>query len=235
MRAVPIPPRVLRTAGVLVDLGYALLAYAVPAALITMLPGPDTAMVLTTAVKAGRVAAVRAACGVGTGLLIWGAAAAAGLAAALRSSAVLYDGFRLVCAAYLILLALQALRASRREAPDPTVAVRPAGGRLARLPSFGWGYRRALLTCVLNPKLGVFFVVVLPQFIPAGAAVAPTSLALAALHAAEAVLWYLLLGGLAGAAGEVLARRQVQVWLDRVTAAVFLGFGLRLAADPLLT
>jgi len=87
------------------------------------------------------------------------------------------------------------------------------------------------MTCLLNPKLGVFFVVFLPQFIPAGAAVAPTSMALATLQAAEAVLWYRLLGRLASAAGPVLARRRVRVWLDRVTAAVFLGFGLRLAAE----
>jgi len=214
-----------------VDLAHALWAYAVPAALITMLPGPDTAMVLMTAVRSGRRAAIRAAWGVGTGLLVWGAAAAAGLAAALRSSTGLYDAFRVTCAAYLIVLAVQAFRASRREPPEHIAAdERPPASR-RWLPSFGWGFRRAFMTCVLNPKLGVFFVVVLPQFIPAGAAVGPTSLALAMLHAAVAVLWYLLLGGaVAGGAGAVLARRRVRVWLDRVTAAVFLGFGLRLAA-----
>jgi len=216
------------------DLAQALVAYALPAALITMLPGPDTAMVLMTAVKAGRAAAARAALGVGSGLLIWGAVAALGLAAALRSSAVLYDAFRLICAAYLVFLAVQALRSSRRPESDPKSESESgdrATGKLWRLPTFGWGYRRALLTCALNPKLGVFFVVVLPQFVPAGAAVGPTSMALAALHAAEAVLWYLLLGGLAGAASHVLARRRVRVWLDRVTAAVFLGFGVRLAVE----
>ncbi|CAN5839530.1 hypothetical protein BH18ACT7_BH18ACT7_10890 [soil metagenome] len=88
------------------DLVTALLAYTVPAALITMLPGPDTAMVLATVVKAGRAAAARAAWGVGTGLLIWGGAAALGLAAALRTSAVLYDVFRFACAAYLLVLAV---------------------------------------------------------------------------------------------------------------------------------
>ena len=214
------------------NLTAALLAYAVPAALITMLPGPDTAVVLTTAVRAGRAAAVRAALGVGTGLLIWGAAAATGLAAALRSSSVLYDAFRLTCAAYLIYLAVQAIRASRRPEPDSDEAdsLEPTSKRRG-LPSLGWGYRRALLTCALNPKLGVFFVVVLPQFIPTVAAVGPTSMALAALHAGEAVLWYLLLGALAGTAAHLLARRRVRVWLDRITAAVFLGFGLRLAAE----
>lgn len=86
-------------------------------------------------------------------------------------------------------------------------------------------------TCVLNSKLGVFFVVFLPQFIPPGTPVARTSLALAGLQAAEAVLWYLLLSRLAGTAGPMLARRQVRAWLDRVTATVFVGFAIRLAAD----
>ncbi len=215
------------------DLTAALLAYAIPAALITMLPGPDTAMLLATAVKAGRAAAIRAAFGVTVGILIWGAAAATGLAAALRSSAILYDAFRLTCAAYLVFLAVQAIRSSRRKPPDPelTAVGEPEPKRIAWLPSFGWGFRRALLTCALNPKLGVFFVVVLPQFIPAGAPVGPTSLALACLHAGEAFLWYLLLGALAGRAGQVLARPTVRLWMDRVTAAVFLGFGARLVVE----
>lgn len=209
----------------------ALLAYAVPAALITMLPGPDTAMVLATAVKAGSRAAVRAAWGVGTGLVLWGGAAAAGLAAALRSSAIMYDTFRLACVAYMFILGAQALRASRREEPDLAATVARPQLRSSWLPSLGWGYRRALVTCVLNPKLGVFFVVFLPQFIPAGAPVGQTSLALAALQAGEAVLWYLLLGRLAGAASRVLARRHVRVWFDRIAATAFVGFGIRLAAE----
>lgn len=210
-------------------LAAALLAYALPAALITMLPGPDTAMVLATALRAGRAAAARAAWGVGTGLLLWGATAALGLAAALRTSAVLYDAFRYSCAAYLLVLAVQALRASRRIDAEPAAEDDSPPPRRRR--SLGWGYRRALVTCVLNPKLGVFFVVLLPQFVPPGAPVVQTSMALAALHAVEAVLWYLMLGWLAASAGRVLARRRVRVWLDRVTAAAFVGFGLRVATD----
>lgn len=213
------------------NLSSALLAYAIPAALITILPGPDTAMVLATALKAGRAAAVRASWGVGTGLLLWGAAAAAGLAAALRSSAMLYDVFRLTCVVYLLVLAGQSLLASRRQTPDtPPIEPRRASRR-HRLPSLGWGYRRALLTCVLNPKLGVFFVVFLPQFIPPGAPVGRTSLALAGLQALEAVLWYLLLSRLAGTAGRLLARHRVRAWLDRLMATVFIGFAVRLAAE----
>jgi len=203
-----------------------ILAYALPAALITMLPGPDTAMVLTTAVRAGRGAAVRAAWGVGTGLLLWGVAAALGLAAALHSCDVAYLVFRWACAAYLLALGVHAVLASRRHR-----ATRPEPARETPATVLGWGYRRALLTCVLNPKLGVFFVVFLPQFIPADAPVAATSLTLAATQALEAVLWYLLLGRLAVRAARVLARPRVHAWLDRITASVFIGFGVRIAAE----
>ena len=209
------------------DLVGPLVASAFPAALITMLPGPDTAMVLTTALRHGRRAAARAAWGVGTGLLVWGAAAALGLAAALRSGSVAYEVFRWGCAAYLFSLAVQSLRASRRT-PTPD---HPAREKTAPLPAPGWGYRRALLTCVLNPKLGIFFVVFLPQFIPSGAPVGRFSLALAALQAVEAVIWYLLLGRLASAARRLLARNSVRRWLDRITAVIFLGFGARLALE----
>ena len=83
----------------------------------------------------------------------------------------------------------------------------------------------------LNPKLGVFFVVFLPQFIPAGAPVGRLSLALATLQAAEAALWYSLLGRTASAARALLARPSVRRRLDRITAVVFFGFSLRLAVE----
>ncbi|HZC71577.1 MAG TPA: LysE family translocator [Jatrophihabitans sp.] len=204
-----------------------MLTYALPAALITMLPGPDTAMVLSTALHAGRRPAARAAWGVGTGLLIWGAAAAFGLAAALRASGVLFTAFQLVCATYLLTMGARTLIAARR---GKSAEAHPAGPARRALP-LGWGYRRALVTCVFNPKLGVFFVVFLPQFIPAGASVAVTSLALAAVQAVEAVLWYLLLGRLATRARQVLARDRVRAWLDRLSASVFVGFGLRLVTE----
>ncbi len=210
-------------------IGAALLAYALPALLITLLPGPHTMMVLSTAVRAGRAAAARAAWGVATGLLIWGAAAAMGLAAALRSSAGLYETFRYCCAAYLLLLAIQAMQTSRRRAEVHMAP--PQSESTVSIHILGWGYRRALLTCLLNPKLGIFFVVFLPQFIPAGAPAAGTSLALAGLQAGEALLWYLLLGRLADAASQTLNSRRLRKWLDRVTAAVFVVFGLRLALE----
>jgi threonine/homoserine/homoserine lactone efflux protein len=203
-------------------------AYAVAAALITMLPGPDTAVVLATALNAGRRAAARAAGGVAVGLLFWGAAASMGVAAILRASSELYTVFRVACIAYLLWLAFKAIRAAVRMSPG-AAEVEPAGhGRRFRLP---WGFRRALLTAVLNPKLGVFFVVFLPQFVPEGTSSLLMSLLFGAIQASEALVWYLALGSVAALARTVLNRPQVRRVIDGLTGAVFVFFGARLALD----
>jgi threonine/homoserine/homoserine lactone efflux protein len=210
----------------------ALVAYALPAALITMLPGPDTAMVLTTALRHGRQAAFRAAWGVGTGLVLWGFAAAAGMAGALHSSVLLYEVFRVACALYVLSLGFRALASALRGGGDAVADVPPEGAaRRQRARSLGWGFKRALFTCLLNPKLGVFFVVFLPQFIPAGQPIGRFSVALASLQAVEAVCWYVLLSYLAAFFGDALSRKRVTRWLDAVTGMIFVAFGLKLLTD----
>jgi threonine/homoserine/homoserine lactone efflux protein len=202
-------------------------AYAVAAALLTMLPGPDTAIVIATAVNGGRRAAIRAAFGIAVGLLFWGAAASFGVAALLRASAEIYTVFRIVCVAYLLWLAIGALRSAFRRQREGTVADEPHVRR-RRLP---WGFRQALLTAVMNPKLGVFFVVFLPQFVPEGTSTMAMTLLFGAIQATEALLWYLLIGSLAAVARRVLSRPRVRRVMDSVTAAVFVFFGARLALD----
>lgn len=209
------------------------LAYLIPGALITMLPGPDTAMVLATTYRAGRAAAMRAALGVGIGLVGWGAAAALGLAAALQASAAVYSVFKIVCIAYLLYLAFAAYRAARRVDPSAPAAVPGSEPEPERRKRMGWGFKRAVVTCLLNPKLGVFFVVFLPQFIPADVPVAKASLTLAGVQAVEAVLWYVLMAFLAARAVRTLQSPRVRAWLDRVTGTIFLAFGLRLMLDEL--
>jgi threonine/homoserine/homoserine lactone efflux protein len=204
-------------------------AYAVAAALLTMLPGPDTAIVIATAVNAGRRAAVRAAFGIAVGLLFWGAAASFGVAALLRASAEVYTVFRIVCVAYLVWLAFGALRSAfRRSKVGTSAAPNDSHARRFRMP---WGFRQALLTAVMNPKLGVFFVVFLPQFVPEGTSSMAMTLLFGAIQATEALLWYLLIGGLAAMARKLLSRPRVRRAMDAVTGAVFVFFGARLALD----
>ena len=201
--------------------------YALAAAVLTMLPGPDTAVVLATALNGGRLAAARAAGGVAVGLLFWAGAASVGVAAVLRASAELFFVFRIACIAYLLWLAFQAIRAAVRRAPNAAVAEVPVRGRF-HLP---WGFRRALVTAVLNPKLGVFFVVFLPQFVPEGTSTLLMTLLFGAIQAAEALVWYLLLGSVAVFARTLLNRPRVRRAIDGLTGAVFVFFGARLALD----
>ena len=202
-------------------------AYAIAGALITMLPGPDTAVVLATAIDGGRRAAVRAALGISVGLLFWAAAASVGLAGILRASTEVYTVFRVVAVGYLLWLAFRAVRSAVRGQTEGGVTP-VASARRFTVP---WGFRRALLTAVLNPKLGVFFVVFLPQFVPARVSSSGVTLLFGAIQACEALVWYLALGALASAARALLTRPVVRRVLDGITAALFTFFGARLAFD----
>jgi threonine/homoserine/homoserine lactone efflux protein len=201
-----------------------LLAYLPAAVIVTLLPGPDTALVLGIATRHGVTAAWRAAFGIGTGLMVWAIAVSAGLAGALRASADIFTAFRWCCAAYLLYLAISAVIASRgRETGEPATTQRQTGHQLVA------GYRRGLLTATLNPKLGVFFVTMLPQFIPAHAPIVTYTLALIALHATCAIAWYVVLAMVARRGQGWLRRKGVQRWINTSTAAVFTTFSIRTA------
>jgi threonine/homoserine/homoserine lactone efflux protein len=210
------------------QLANSLLAYLPAAIIVTLLPGPDTALVLGVATRHGVGAARRATLGIGTGLMVWAVAVSAGLASALRASADIYAAFRWCCAAYLLYLAISAVVASRaRDAEGPTEPQKPsstqAGRRLAA------GYRLGLLTAALNPKLGVFFVTMLPQFIPARAPIVEYTVALIALQALCAITWYFVLAAIAQRGQVWLRRSRVQRWVNRSTVALFGAFSVRTA------
>ena len=105
----------------------------------------------------------------------------------------------------------------------------PGGAALANRAGGLGAFRRGLLTNLLNPKVGVFYISFLPQFIPHGVNVAAFSLLLAGVHVALALAWLCLLVALTVPLARVLSRPGVVRGLDRLTACVFLGFGLRLA------
>src|SRR5256885_16794591 len=107
------------------QLVYSLLAYLPAAVIVTLLPGPDTALVLGVATRHGTAVARRAAFGIGTGLMAWAVAVSAGLAGALRASADIYEAFRWCCAAYLLYLAVSAGRAAPPRG-GPETPARPA-------------------------------------------------------------------------------------------------------------
>ena len=196
------------------------------AALLTITPGADMAMVTKVARAAGRRAALFATLGIGLGILVWAAASAAGLAAVLTASAAAYAAVKLVGAAYLVALGIGALwRARRRPA-----AGAPDGPEAPPAPAAtGPAFRQGLLSNLLNPKIGVFYAVLLPQFVSPEGPVLATSLLLAGLHVVMGLVWLSGYAYLVTRAGDVLRRPPVRRALERVTGAVLVGLGLRLA------
>jgi RhtB (resistance to homoserine/threonine) family protein len=203
---------------VLVALG----SFTLAAALLVLLPGPDTVVILRSIVRGGRRRGIATVLGIQTGLVLWITAAVLGLAALLRASEVAYTVLRVVGAAYLVWLGVQSLRArgARLDATDS------AHSRLSRT-----GYWAGLLSNLLNPKIGVFFVTFLPAFVPSGAAVVPTLLLFGAVFIVLNLAYQVPLVLLADRVARLVSRSRVRRAMDVVTGAVLLGFGLRLAIE----
>ena len=197
-----------------------LIAFAAAATLLTVTPGLDTALVLRTAAVEGRRRAMAAAVGIGLGCLAWGGLVAVGLGALLAASELAYRILKWAGAAYLLWLGLQLILSKRTGLASADAL--PAGGVTTWL-------RRGLLTNLLNPKVGVFYVSFLPQFIPAGSSVPAMTVLLAAIHVALGLIWFAALILATAPLGQALKRPKVIRALDRVTGGVFILFAGKLA------
>jgi threonine/homoserine/homoserine lactone efflux protein len=205
----------------------AVLTFSVAAALLVVLPGPDTLVIVRSMLRGGRRRAVLTACGMLTGLCLWVTAASLGLAAVLRASHDAYYALKIAGALYLVWLGIQSVRARRSATPlEMQVAVvRPAApGRTA-------GFGAGLLTNLLNPKVGVFFVAFLPGFVPAGMPVGTTSLLLGGIYIAETAVYAAVLVALYGPVVRWMTTDRIRRRLDRLMGVVFIGFGVRLATE----
>jgi len=205
----------------------AVLTFVVAATLLIVAPGPDSLLVTRNVFRGGRRAGMGTAAGTLTGLTAWSVAAAFGLSALLAASRAGYDVVHVAGGLYLVWLGVQSVRGhGARPLDSGTVAGRDPGG-----VALGRAYLTGVVSNLLNPKIGVFFVAFLPGFIPTGAPVAPTAGLLGALFVAETGLWLAVLVWLVGRGAGWLRRRGVQRWLERITGAVLIGFGVRLAAE----
>jgi threonine/homoserine/homoserine lactone efflux protein len=201
----------------------ALSAYVVAAGLLTLTPGLDTALILRTAAVEGPKRAAFAALGINIGCLIWGAAVALGLGALLAASTLAFNVLKWIGAAYLVWLGLNLLL-KPRERFEVTDGAKLGGGDLAWM-------RRGFLTNLLNPKVGVFYVSFLPQFLPTGVQAAPFIFLLAVIHVVIGSCWSATLIMATRPIAGVLQRAAVVRWLDRITGGVFVAFGVRLALE----
>lgn len=196
-----------------------MLASFVPvAALLTLVPGAATVLVIRRAALSGRRAAFATTVGNEIGVLVWAVSAGLGLAAVVAASATLFNVIKLLGAAVLIVLGLRALlRGSDVTAPSAAAQDRSA-------------LRAGVLTSLANPKLAVFYVALFPQFVPRGDSILLASCAMGVLLVLLDLIWYSALAALVARAAE----RFVARWLrraERLCGTVLVGLGVRLALE----
>jgi threonine/homoserine/homoserine lactone efflux protein len=205
-----------------VSLGTSVLTFSVVALALTLTPGLDTALVLRAALTRNRREAAATAAGIVAGLFVWGAAAAVGVSALLTAMRAAYDVLRYAGAAYLVWFGVRLLvRAARGAAGTaPGDVVQRSAWRAAR---------QGLATNLLNPKVGVFYVALLPQFLPPESDPLAVGLLLAGVHGLISAVWFTVLITLAAALGRWLRRPATVRAIDGITGTTLIGFGVKLA------
>ena len=187
---------------------------------LTIAPGPDNIFVLTQGIARGKKPAIVTALGMCSGISVHTTAAAFGISAVFYSSVVAFNVVKFAGAAYLFYLAFRALR-------DHS-AVKLANAAEGTYPSL---FKRGFIMNVLNPKVAMFFLAFLPQFVtPTAGYVAVQMLLLGAIFMIQAVVIFTLIGYFSGCIGSfILARPRVAKYFDWLTAGVFASLGVRLA------
>ena len=201
-----------------------LLAFAGVSSLLAVTPGPDMAVVTKNALAHGRRGVLLTTSGIGLALVIWVTATAVGLSALLRTSTEVLFVLKIIGACYLAYLGIRTLIESRRR-PSDLLASAPAS------PPAHAVFRQGFLSAISNPKLGVFFVTFLPQFVLPGQEVLPRLLELGIVFAMIGWIWMNVYGLFVSRLREVITAPRVRQWMERVTGVVLLGFGARLALE----
>lgn len=214
------------------------LAFLGIATVLTLTPGADTMLVIRNVLARGQRAGYLTGLGICSGLFVHATLSALGLSLILVRSAALFEVVKMVGACYLICLGIwsiwQMLRTrflrtqQPQNEPTPIAPVSPTIQHTANVS--GWrSYRDGLLTNVLNPKVAIFYLAFLPQFISPGDPVLAKSLFLAAVHAFLGVIWLSSISVFLGKLRKFVTRPTVQRGLEAVAGTVLIAFGIRLA------
>ncbi|MGW1765884.1 LysE family translocator [Streptomyces sp. NPDC002073] len=205
----------------------ALWSFALVVGLLTLTPGLDTAVILRTSALGRRTRAWGVVLGIQTGTLIWGTLTSLGVTALLTASHLAYEILRWAGAAYLLWMAARMIRDTfRGQGGVPEEA-----GVVSEADTLAGGWRQGTLTNLLNPKVGVFYVAVLPQFIPTDAPHFSMGLLLTSIHITLGLIWSTVLIASATALGTWLRKPRARRLLDRVTGTVIGAFAVRLAVS----
>ena len=200
-------------------------AYLVVALAVALSPGPDVLFVLANSMQHRMKGAVASALGIGAGSLVHALAAAVGISALIAASPLAFDMLRYAGAAYLAYLGIKALQSWYRGA-QPIAAGAKSETTALRV------FQRALITNLLNPKVIVFYLALLPQFVSAQLGhVGLQIFLLGAIHAGIGVIYLSAIGFAAGRASDWLATTSFGRWMDGIAGVFFLGLAVRLAVS----
>jgi len=190
--------------------------------LLNLTPGPDTVYILGRSIAQGSEAGIASALGISLGSIFHTCAAALGLSAILATSALAFGTIKLIGGAYLIFLGVKMILDRRKQLSLPSNF---------RRRTTTAAFRQGVLTNILNPKVALFFLAFLPQFIdPASNAKVPAFILLGLTFVTTGTIWCLTLAWFASAFSERLrANEIISQWLNRTAGALFLFLGLRLA------
>lgn len=199
--------------------------FVVSGLLLNIIPGPDTLLIVTRSAKQGWRAGSVATLGIGTGVMVHVMAAAVGLSAILATSATAFTVVKYVGAAYVLYMAIGLLRS---RASDAAAAVAlPITPAMSYPKIYGQGF----LTNVLNPKVAIFFLAFVPQFIDANApSKALAFIVLGCIFNINGMLWcHAVAIFTAQASARMKVNPRVALWLNRVTGGLFIWLGIKLA------
>ena len=210
--------------------GPQILAFSLVAAALVVAPGADMALIARQTLVGGQRAALFTTLGICAGCLVHAVASSLGLSLILARSALAFETVKLAGAGYLIYLGILAWRDAWRGRR----AGAPAGP--ASLPSgFPGRARRAVaqgaLTNLLNPKVALFYLTFLPQFIDARLPALPQLLLLTGIHTAMGLVWLTAYARCLDRLAALLGTRRIRRWFDGVTGALLMALGLRLALE----
>jgi RhtB (resistance to homoserine/threonine) family protein len=202
------------------------LAFALVAAAVTITPGADTLLVVRNALRGGRRDGIVTAVGIGCGLYFHALLSAIGVSAILAHSAQAFLALRIAGALYLAWLGFQSLRAGIRGASPAAIPdERPAAVTLARC------FREGLLTNLLNPKVIVFYLALLPQFLSPRDPVLAKSLLLAVIHFAEGLVWLSVVAWAVDRSRQFFLRPVLRRWMDSLCGTILIALGAKLALE----
>lgn len=197
-----------------------LVTFSILAGLLVLIPGMDFALVLRYATTQSRKSAIIVMLGITSGLFVWGAFASLGISAILKTSQTAFNTLKIAGVLYMCWMGIRFIQSSFKSQVIATIETK----EMAQKTTF----IRGLLSNLLNPKAGVFYLSVLPQFIPVNSNHFLSGLLLTGIHATITIVYFLALILFVNTLKDFFARPKVVKYMERLSGFAIIGFGAKL-------